>query len=742
MTGSLRNTIAVGIAGLLAAVPIHSLTSDDRFLAGFVLAVVLLQAVAALVRRFTGRTWPATLGQLVLLVGGVTLASALLTNSPPGAGRGLGGSVADTFQSALRHMREQAAPMDADDATLVVLVAAVGVLTILIDISFIAARSALLAALPLLGGYLAAASVFAEPLHPASLVAVCVGWLVLLGSRTVDHERRWPRGLTRQTGARLNARGFATLAIVVSATAIMASLLAGLLIPPTPRELWPEGTGTGTVQLSDPSIQLNENLRRPEDQPVLRYTSTAPGGVMLRSSALTAVDENGWHQVDMALQRGFPTRIPGVAGVQPTDTTQVSIGEFESNYLPVPYAPVSWEAPGDWNFDPASLTVLNVDRNVGPEVLRNLAFTVDSRNTEPTADQLRSAVAGTPPEGRVAIEVPQDVPQEIRDLALEITADADTDGRRAIALQDWLRDPARFTYTLDAPTGTGYQSLVNFLTRDFAGYCVHYSAAMSLMARVVGIPARVAVGFTPGTQQDDGSWLVTSHDMHAWPELYFSGLGWVRFEPTVAIGTEPGWTEPPPAPDETVPEPQTEPSPTIEAVPPAPDQEPNAPLDEQSGPGTGTPTIDMRWVLGTLGVILLLAAPGLVRLLQRRARLGSAPARQQVSAAWRELAASVIDLGLDWPASTPRQVAATGWGGLDAKGQAALERVALLVERLYYAPGLPAEVAVRADVELVTRQLRAGQSSWTRLQALVLPRSLVWRAAAPRTRGMAGAGAS
>ena len=213
--------------------------------------------------------------------------------------------------------------------------------------------------------------------------------------------------------------------------------------------------------------------------------------------------------------------------------------------------------------------------------------------------------------------------------------------------------------------------------------------------------------------------------MHAWPELYFAGLGWVRFEPTVAIGTEPSWTEPPPV---DTPVQESEPTPTFEPAPSTPTQDPGVPLDEQTSSGAGALAIDPRWALGTLGAILLLAAPAVVRLLQRRSRLGAGSARQMVGAAWRELGATVIDLGLDWPAGTPRQAAAAGWGGLDAEGPAPLGGIALLVERLYYANGLPEGAGVRSGVELVTRQLRAGQSGWTRLQARVVPRSLVWRA--------------
>ncbi|MGB3955369.1 MAG: DUF3488 and transglutaminase-like domain-containing protein [Brooklawnia sp.] len=725
MTGSPRNTIAVAVAAFLGAIPMLALTRDDRFLPGVVMTVLLVQVAAALVRRLTPRAAPPTAAQVaVVLVGFLVVGRATVPSAATAADNGPASvwqMAVTVFRSAQRHMEEQSAPMASDDATLVVLLLAVAVLTIMIDVSFIAARSALLAAMPLLGGYLVATIVLDDRVRPVAMVAVCTGWLVLLASRTVDHERRWPRGLSKETGAKLNVRGFLRLALVLGVGAIAIALAAGTLVPSTRRDLWTDRTGTGTVQLTDPSIQLNENLRRPDDRPLLSYTTTAPGGVMLRSSALTRVDADGWHQIDMSLQRGFPARVPGVAGTQATDATQVIVGDFESNYLPAPYAPVGWQVEGEWNYDPASLTVLNVDPAVGPQVLTDLAFSVEHRNAEPTAEQLVSAVAGTPPEGAVAAEVPQDVPVVIAELAAEITADADSDGRRAIALQDWLRDPERFTYTLNAPSGTGYDSLVNFLTRDRAGYCVHYAGAMSLMARTLGIPSRVAVGFTTGTQQADGSWLVTSHNMHAWPELFFQGLGWVRFEPTVSVGSAPSWTNVPEEVDEPA---ESEPTPTFEPAP-APSQQPQVPVDGSGDQSAGLTVLDWRWVLGVAGGLLLLAAPALARLVQRGVRLRAIHARATVMGAWWELRATVVDLGLEWPDGTPRQVAAAPWPGLDDRGRAALERIAVLVERLYYAPGLPAQVQVRQEVELVSEQLRSGQSRWTRTWTRVAPRSLV-----------------
>lgn len=720
MTGSLRNTIAVGIAGLLSAVPLMQLTADARFLVGVLVVVLLLQGAAALVRRVTTHPWLPLLAQSALLVLGLTLAAA--THRSPWHQLWSWRPVGLVFEEALAQMAEQSAPMDANDAVLLVLVAAVGVVTILIDLAFITARSALLAALPLLGGYTVATVVLVDPVRIGSLVAVCVGWLALLASRTVDHEQRWPRGLDRGPGTRLDLRGFSSLAVGLGVFAIATALLAGLAIPNTPQKLWPDRGGTGTVYLTDPNIELNENLRRPEDRQVVSYTTTAPGGVMLRSSALTRVDADGWHQIDMALQYGFPARVPGVAGVEPNVTTQVSVGDFASAYLPSPYAPVRWDAEGQWRFDPATLTVLNIDQRTGAQALVNLSYTVQSLDSSPTAEQVVNAVAGLPPDGKAALEVPPDMPQVIADLAREITAAADTDGRKAVALQDWLRDTERFSYTLDAPPGTGYSSLVNFLTRDFAGYCVHFSGSMALMARVLGIPSRVAVGFTTGTQQADGSWLLTSHNMHAWPELYFSGLGWVRFEPTVSAGGAPSWTELPGPVEETTPTAEPSPSPTTSPTTTTP--KPDVPADEIDVPAQERP-IGPGWPLGILGAVLVLVAPGLARIWLRRHRLGVTGSSGQVRGAWRELRATAIDLGLPWPEATPRQLAGQTWLGLDAEGRAALLRLAVLTERLHYSPGLPEQVEVAEDVALVSRQWRTGVSAWTRTWTRLVPRSLM-----------------
>src|SRR5205085_11545296 len=77
-------------------------------------------------------------------------------------------------------------------------------------------------------------------------------------------------------------------------------------------------------------------------------------------------------------------------------------------------------------------------------------------------------------------------------------------------------------------------SLVTFLTKARSGVCVQYAWAMTVLARLVGVPARIAAGYTAGSKISPNHYQVSTKDDHAWPELYFQGYGWVRFEPTPA----------------------------------------------------------------------------------------------------------------------------------------------------------------------------------------------------------------
>jgi transglutaminase-like putative cysteine protease len=118
--------------------------------------------------------------------------------------------------------------------------------------------------------------------------------------------------------------------------------------------------------------------------------------------------------------------------------------------------------------------------------------------------------------------------------ARRLTAKADSPYEATIAIERWLRADGGFTYDEHPPAPVG-PPLADFLERTKRGYCQQFAGTMALMLRYLGIPARVAVGFTSGTWKD-GTWTVTDHDAHAWVEAWFAGHGWLAFDPTPGRG--------------------------------------------------------------------------------------------------------------------------------------------------------------------------------------------------------------
>ena len=114
-----------------------------------------------------------------------------------------------------------------------------------------------------------------------------------------------------------------------------------------------------------------------------------------------------------------------------------------------------------------------------------------------------------------------------------------------MALQTFFHATSNFTYDTHVAPARSDDAVWDFI-QSTHGYCVQFATSMTIMARTLGIPARVAVGFLPGEAGDDGRYVITGRESHAWPELYFQDYGWVRFEPTPAIqtGALPVWSDP------------------------------------------------------------------------------------------------------------------------------------------------------------------------------------------------------
>ena len=130
------------------------------------------------------------------------------------------------------------------------------------------------------------------------------------------------------------------------------------------------------------------------------------------------------------------------------------------------------------------------------------------------------------------LQLPDDVPQRVLDLARDVTANASMPYDKALALQTYLR---QFDYSLDLDPPPDQDVVDYFLFDVQTGYCDYYASAMVVMARAVGLPARLAMGYASGAYDlDRGHYYVVEADAHSWPQVYFPGYGWIEFEPTAA----------------------------------------------------------------------------------------------------------------------------------------------------------------------------------------------------------------
>jgi transglutaminase-like putative cysteine protease len=433
----------------------------------------------------------------------------------------------------------------------------------------------------------------------------------------------------------------------------------------------------------------------------------------------------------------------------------VQIANLDTAWLPLPYPTksVSGLAPG-WAWDAASLSL-----RASAGSARGQEYQAESLVLNPTPEQLLEAGSTVPRSvAHLATIQQENVPAIIGDTARAVVGDANSIYEKALALQQYLR-AGDFVYSEDAPVedgydGTGLDVIATFLEVK-SGYCVHFASAMALMARSLGIPARVAVGFLPGKRLDQRQegravYEATSHDLHAWPELYFEGIGWMPFEPTATRGVLPDYA------DTTV---VGVPIPPVSAGDPSPSAtdpaKANDPFARDAGNNTGVgsglgaiPT-GILWLIGlSLLALLVVSTPALVRGFERRRRIGAirrgfAPA----TVGWHEVLQSAEDVGIMIPGSaTPREggrllaeAIASGRrpekdpDGVIQAATAALARIVTMIELEGYArPGHGGSVSAD-DVSITVTRLRSAQDWWGRVRAVLLPASL-WRRAAQALR--------
>ncbi|CAM5566703.1 transglutaminase [Streptomyces pilosus] len=663
-----------------------------------------------------------------------------------------------------------AIPAPLTDGIRLMLVGGVLVIGLLVDTLAVTFRSAAPAGLPLLALYSVAAGLSDNGIGWLWFLLAASGYLMLLLAEGRDRLSQWGRvfsGTARgpgqdQPGAVAPVRTGRRIGVLAVGIALVVPLglpaMNGGLLDPAGSGIGSGGGGGGTISAVNPLVSLRDSLNVDEDRQVLSVRSEMAdvSDLYLRIVSLDDFDGTTWKPSKRSITTVPDNRFPTPPGLGP-DIVRTEVGTtistadwYGQSWLPMPYPPSGVSIRGKWRYEPVGMTLVG---DHGQDT-RGLSYEVRSLDVRPTAEQLAAAPEPSPAMRREYTELPDSLPALVGRTARDVTAGADSAYDQAVKLQEYFTLNGGFEYDTQVDVGSGSEAIARFL-RDKQGFCVHYSFAMASMARSLGIPARVAVGFAPGTPQADGTIAVGLRDAHAWPELYFEGIGWTRFEPTPTRGSAPPYTVPEAA-DSSVPDPARPSQAAPEESSAAPSQSESCSPERRrlDGCGSESPQVALDsggdgpkwyalllWALAGLALLALPLSPVLWRLRTRAVRLGGhgrseADAAPYVLALWDELTDTAWDHGIPPDESlTPRGAAAriVRLGRLDQGAAASVHRVADAVEQILYAPR-PRPVAGLADeVRRVTAGLREGASRRERLRATLAPRSVVrvvWAASA------------
>ena len=726
-------TAGVFAALIAALLPLMRVVRPTGWLLGTLVLVAAVLATGYVARRLRLPAVAVSLIEVVVWVAFVTVVflrdSAFLFVIPTVE---TFRDIPDILGAAGEEIALGVAPLTPSAPLSMLIVGATGLLAVVIDHVVLTARMPLLAGVGLIAVSLIPAIAVPAEIDVVAFVLLAAAILFLIRTDTRMREDPGSAEATRATGVSATAVGIGAIGVVVALVA--TPLLPQPVIRPGTGNL---GPGPGI----DATLQLGDDLRRPREVEVLQMRSDAPTPPYLRATTLTEFTGAVW-EPDSG--RSYPldsaealTALPVDPEIQVAEySTTVEIRNLNSTWLPVSYPATSIEGlDGVWGAFPYNRTV--EARQGGTQ---GQDYEVISRVPRPTLEQIRARSAGGEGVRADTLGLPVDLPPIVGELAAEVTAGAASDYDALLALQSWFRG-ADFRYSLEAPVeegfdGSGAEAVARFLeVRE--GYCVHYASAFALMARTLGMPSRIVVGYLPGTSTGDAVdfqtvYSVMSGQLHAWPEIYFEGVGWIPFEPTNGLGQPTRFSPEASAPGETADGADDAPAPSTPAeVPDAVDPDTGEPLTPDAGTAAPDDAVDaLPAVTAVLAVLVVLAIPLLVRELRRRQQLSAARAGD-AAAAWAVVQDTAIDLGIPSPVSeSPRALGAR----LIAEAGAPADAMGVLIraiERASYAPGGRHGFGQGEATATAAGEVRAGLLAAAppgrRLLALVVPRSLIIR---------------
>ncbi len=521
------------------------------------------------------------------------------------------------------------------------------------------------------------------------LVVALASWVLALALSRGDTAAR------RRVAWTTSALG--SVAALVLAILVVPSAVGGAGWGAIPGRYTPDLFDGRDTQLNL-EVDLRNSLTANSEAPVFAYASSAGRSDAFRVYSFTDFDGSQWQYSAAPVTTHAATdtllwTLP-VDDWSTTDHTVLSVAilSLSASNLPVPVAPRTVNVIGPWFYDPDTDQIAGDDTTT-----HDLRYTLVVDFPYQNADALRES------DGRLAlgqvddlrdpayVEIPPTLDlARVLALTREVTAGATTRYDQALAIQQYLRDPKNFVYDTSV-TSTSGDAVGDFLDSHH-GYCIQFATTMVMMLRSIGIPSRLGEGFLPGTL-DGETYVVRGADAHAWPEVYFPGHGWVRFEPTPAIqtGEPPSWANPDGADS------------AQEDVPPGglPDNDQGGLPPVPVGSGGGLP------VALIVGIALAAVAAGAGALFWFRRGGRSIRSRGGLrgpEAAWARLNRALGNRG--WPASaTPREAAehvlmeirVARKRPAGPEPESALRALSSAVEDQRYAPAPPTIETSRAE---------------------------------------------
>jgi transglutaminase-like putative cysteine protease len=723
MSALLLLALAVAISGL------HSVLEDITWWFGAFGVMFVVFTAGTVARYFLRRRWLGSIAALLAALLVLTLFfaanTAILGFIPTGTTFGHFGNL---LAAANDSIERQSLPAFATTGIQFLICFAVGGIAVAMDAVAIWLRAPALAGIPLLVVVVVPSFVLASLTDGFTFELTAIAYLLIVLSR----------------GRRIQP----AVAISAGVIAVLGALVVPAVLPPVAAG-GSTGSGVGVLaETINPIIDLGADLRQSDATAALSYTTSLSTGEYLRLTTLDTFQGKQWEPATPKLKPGNSVKAlgdpPGLtAGIKVGNvSTSIQVAEATGSWLPIPYPTQSIAGlTGKWSWEDDNLSVRSTTTSMQGE-----RYSVNSLDVQPTIQQLEAAGSSS---SNPLAKVPVGLDPIIAATAKQVVGSAKTNFDKAVALQTWFRG-GTFTYSTRTPARAGYDGsgldvIVPFLQRK-SGYCVHFATTMAVMARTLGIPSRIAVGFLPGKLTHQGKdntavYEVSSSNLHSWPELYFKGVGWVRFEPTPSKGFEPNFPSAPgqgttilPTAGSTgaaTPEPTATPV-TAPKLPNQGDTTPRSALQTS----TALPASSYG-AFGVIAVLLLIATPAAIRIVIRRRRVDRI--RQGIDPAgwaWQELRETARDLGVDArESSTPAELSAQLAAhlalapGRTAKATEALARLQeFVVDEVFGVPAYRYNGEYMADeLRNVLTGLRQATSLGNRIAATVVPPTLVDR---------------